>query len=77
MGPAMIAAPCVLRRAPRWHSARLTVLDRCCRMGWRWAPDLRRPNGSCLISPRGTVFEFRLAAGRTYLQLYRDRQLID
>jgi hypothetical protein len=46
-------------------------------MGWRWAPDLRRPNGSCLISPRGTVFEFRLAAGRTYLQLYRDRQLID
>lgn len=31
--------------------------------GWRVGTDPRRPGGSCLISPRGTVYELKFHKG--------------
>jgi hypothetical protein len=34
------------------------------RRGWRWGNDPRRKGGTCLISPRGTVYEWRRGQAR-------------
>lgn len=57
------------QRMWEWRPVGLGLLTRALGAGWKWGRDPRR-DGLSLVSPRGTVFEFRLVNGRSLTRRY-------
>lgn len=65
----------LVNRKLAWRSMSLAVLCGSLGRGWRWGADVRR-GGHCLISPRGSVFEFDRGPPLR-VRAYRERRFLD
>lgn len=64
-----------IAKQSEWRELRISVIRRAMERGWAWGRDPRGWNGDrlSLVSPRGTVFEFRVHGGRSEARRYHDR----
>jgi hypothetical protein len=65
-----------MTRNHEWRHMRMRALVRMQSSGWRFGSDPRR-KGSCLVSPRGTIYEFRVAPGGCAVRRYVERTVTE